>query len=182
VLLFVILPWRLQDSGNIYSFLWAAIHTLLLPKTLKWDTCLTTLQESFYLKRPPWSRGNVPTSWPEWRWFKPGWGCRIFKDGKIQGTSPLGGTLSCLTRVVDLLHVKEPQVPRGLLSKIIVISRPKQSLQFLRQMVVHVLFGCLRQEGARIRYHCSLADGASIALSTLETERGYSWVPLFFGR
>jgi hypothetical protein len=29
------------------------------------------------------------------------------------------GTLSCLTRVVDLLHVKEPQAPRGPLSKII---------------------------------------------------------------
>jgi hypothetical protein len=32
----------------------------------------------------------------------------------IQGTSPPGGTLSCLTRVVNLLHVKEPQAPRGL--------------------------------------------------------------------
>jgi hypothetical protein len=44
---------------------------------------------------------------------------RIFKDGKIQGTSPPGGTSSCLTRVVNLLHVKEPQSPRGPLSKII---------------------------------------------------------------
>jgi hypothetical protein len=43
----------------------------------------------------------------------------IFKDGKIQGTSPPGGTLSRLTRVVHLLHVKEPQAPRGSLSKII---------------------------------------------------------------
>jgi hypothetical protein len=68
---------------------------------------------AYYLptpKRPPWSRDNVPTSWPEWR--------RIFKDGKIQGTSPPWGTLSRLTRVVDLLHVKEPQAPRGPLSKI----------------------------------------------------------------
>jgi hypothetical protein len=39
--------------------------------------------------------------------FKPGGGRRIFQDGKIQGTSPPGGTLSCLTRVVNLLHVKE---------------------------------------------------------------------------
>jgi hypothetical protein len=38
---------------------------------------------------------------------------------KIQGTSPPGGTLSCLTRVINLLHVKEPQAPRGPLSKII---------------------------------------------------------------
>jgi hypothetical protein len=36
--------------------------------------------------RPPWSRGNVPTSWSEWRGFKPGGGRRIFKDGKIEGT------------------------------------------------------------------------------------------------
>jgi hypothetical protein len=27
--------------------------------------------------------------------------------------SPSEGTLSCLTRIVDLLHVKEPQVPKG---------------------------------------------------------------------
>jgi hypothetical protein len=46
-------------------------------------------------------------------------GHQIFKDGKIQGTSPPGGTLSCLTREVNLLHVKEPQAPRGPLSKII---------------------------------------------------------------
>jgi hypothetical protein len=35
-----------------------------------------------------------------------------------------------LTRVVYLLHVKEPQAPRGPLSKI-----TGHSLQFLRQMV-----------------------------------------------
>jgi hypothetical protein len=35
------------------------------------------------------------------------------RQGKIQGTSPPGGTLSRLTRVVNLLHVKEPQAPRG---------------------------------------------------------------------
>jgi hypothetical protein len=50
------------------------------------------------------------------------------------GTSPPGGTLSCLTRVVDLLHVKEPQAPRGPLSKIIGYFPSKQSFQFLRQM------------------------------------------------
>jgi hypothetical protein len=55
----------------------------------------------------------------ERRGFKPGGGRRIFKDGKIQGTNPPGGTLSCLTRVV-----KEPQAPRGPLSKIIG-HRPK---------------------------------------------------------
>jgi hypothetical protein len=42
------------------------------------------------LKRPPWSRGKVHTSWPEWRGFKPGGGRRIFKDGKIQGTESSG--------------------------------------------------------------------------------------------
>jgi hypothetical protein len=57
--------------------------------------------------------------WLEWRGFKPGGGRRIFKDGQIQGTSPLGGILSSMTRVVNLLHVKEPQAPRGPLSKII---------------------------------------------------------------
>jgi hypothetical protein len=76
------------------------------------------------IKMPPWSRGKVPTSWPEWRGFKPGGGRRIFKDGKIQGTSPPGGILSRLTCVVDLLHVKEPQAPKGPLSKIADISRP----------------------------------------------------------
>jgi hypothetical protein len=43
--------------------------------------------------------------------FKPDGVRRIFKDGKIQGTSPPGRTLSCLTRVVNL------QAPRGPLSK-----------------------------------------------------------------
>jgi hypothetical protein len=38
--------------------------------------------------------------------------------------SPPEGTLSRLTRAVDLLHVKEPHVPRGPLSKIADISRP----------------------------------------------------------
>jgi hypothetical protein len=55
----------------------------------------------------------------ERRGFKPGGGRRIFQDGKIQGTSPPGGTLSCLTRVINLLHVKEPQAPREPLSKIV---------------------------------------------------------------
>jgi hypothetical protein len=41
---------------------------------------------------------------------------------QIQGTSPPGGTLSCLTRVVDSLHVKEPQASEQNLSA---ISRPK---------------------------------------------------------
>jgi hypothetical protein len=38
---------------------------------------------------------------------KPGGGSGTFKGGKIQGTSPPGGTLSCVSRVVDLRHVKE---------------------------------------------------------------------------
>jgi hypothetical protein len=42
-----------------------------------------------------------------------GGGRRIFQDGKIREQSPSEGTLSCFTRVVDLLHVKEPQVPKG---------------------------------------------------------------------
>jgi hypothetical protein len=37
----------------------------------------------------------------------------MFQDGKIREQSPSEGTSSCLTRVVDLLHVKEPQVPKG---------------------------------------------------------------------
>jgi hypothetical protein len=41
-------------------------------------------------------------------------------DSSDAGSNPAeGGTLSCLTRVVNLLHVKEPQVPRRPLSKII---------------------------------------------------------------
>jgi hypothetical protein len=43
----------------------------------------------------------------------PGGGRRIFQDGKIREQSPSEGTLSCLTRVINLLHVKEPQVPKG---------------------------------------------------------------------
>jgi hypothetical protein len=76
--------------------------------------------------------GNVPTSWLEWRGFKPGGGRRIFKNGKIQETSPPGGTLSCLTRVVNLLHFKEPQAPRGPLSKIIGHFPSKVSVESLR--------------------------------------------------
>jgi hypothetical protein len=53
-------------------------------------------------------------------------------DGKIQGTSPPGGTLSCLTCVVNLLHVKEPQDPRGPLSKIIGHLPSKVSVEALR--------------------------------------------------
>jgi hypothetical protein len=35
------------------------------------------------------------------------------EDRKIRGKSPSEGTLSCLAHVVDLLHVREPQVPKG---------------------------------------------------------------------
>jgi hypothetical protein len=59
-------------------------------------------------------------------------GRRIFKDGKIQETSPPGGTLNCLTRVVNLLHVKEPQAPRGTLTKIIGHFPSKVSVEALR--------------------------------------------------
>jgi hypothetical protein len=51
---------------------------------------------------------------------------------KIQGTSPPGGTLSCLTRVENLLHVKEPQAPRGPLSKIMGHFPSKVSVEALR--------------------------------------------------
>jgi hypothetical protein len=47
-------------------------------------------------------------------------------------TSPPGGTLSCLTSVVDLLHVKEPRAPKGPLNKIIGYFPSKQCFQFLR--------------------------------------------------
>jgi hypothetical protein len=66
------------------------------------------------------------------RGFKPGGGHRIFKDGKIQGTSPPGGTLSSLSRVVSLLHVKEPQAPRGPLNKIIGHFPSKVSVEALQ--------------------------------------------------
>jgi hypothetical protein len=56
----------------------------------------------------------------------------FLRTEKFRERSPPGGTLSRLTRVVDLLHIKVPQVLKGPLSKIIGISRPKQSLQFLR--------------------------------------------------
>jgi hypothetical protein len=61
----------------------------------------------------------------------PGGGRRIFKDGKIQGTSPPDWTLSCLTRVVNLLHVKEPQARRGPPSKIIGHFPSKVSVEAL---------------------------------------------------
>jgi hypothetical protein len=68
-------------------------------------------------------------------------------DEKIQRTSPPGGTLSCLTRVVYLLHVKGPQAPRGPMSKIIGQFPSKQSFQFLRQMGEHGTI-YLRRKGA----------------------------------
>jgi hypothetical protein len=40
----------------------------------------------------------------------------FLRTEKFRERSPLGGTLSRLTRVVDLLHVKEPHVLRGPLS------------------------------------------------------------------
>jgi hypothetical protein len=49
----------------------------------------------------------------------------IFISGKIQGTSPPGGTLSCLAHVVNLLHVKNLKPQGGLWAKLSAISRPK---------------------------------------------------------
>jgi hypothetical protein len=37
----------------------------------------------------------------------------FFRTEKFGNKNPSEGTLSCLTRVVDLLHVKDPQVPKG---------------------------------------------------------------------
>jgi hypothetical protein len=37
----------------------------------------------------------------------------FLRTEKFKERSPPGGTLSRLTRVVDLLHVKDPQVPKG---------------------------------------------------------------------
>jgi hypothetical protein len=68
----------------------------------------------------------------ERRGFKPGGGRRIFKGGIILGTSPPGGTLSCFTSVVNLLHVKEHQAARGPLSKIIGHFPSKVSVEALR--------------------------------------------------
>jgi hypothetical protein len=50
-------------------------------------------------------------------------------------------------RVVNLLHVKEPQAPRGPLSKIIGHFSSKYSFQFLQQMGGLGTI-CLRQKGA----------------------------------
>jgi hypothetical protein len=38
---------------------------------------------------------------------------QFLRTEKFSERSPPGGTLSRLTRVVDLLHIKEPHVPRG---------------------------------------------------------------------
>jgi hypothetical protein len=62
-----------------------SVANIWLVKTENTGLCVTV-----YCKRPPWSRGNVPTSWPEWRGFKPSGGRRIIKDGKIQGTESSG--------------------------------------------------------------------------------------------
>jgi hypothetical protein len=51
----------------------------------------------------------------------------FLRTEKFRERSPPGGTFSRLTRVVDLLHVKEPQPPRGPLSKIADISRPSRA-------------------------------------------------------
>jgi hypothetical protein len=37
----------------------------------------------------------------------------FLRTEKFRERSPPGGTVSRLTRVVDLLHVKEPHAPRG---------------------------------------------------------------------
>jgi hypothetical protein len=51
----------------------------------------------------------------------------FLRTEKFGERSPPGGTLSRLTRVVDLLNVKEPHVLRGPLSKIADISRPSRA-------------------------------------------------------
>jgi Pyruvate/2-oxoacid:ferredoxin oxidoreductase delta subunit len=56
----------------------------------------------------------------------------FLRTEKFREQSPPGGTLSCLTHVVNLLHVKEPQAPRGPLSKIIGHFPSKVSIEALR--------------------------------------------------
>jgi hypothetical protein len=51
----------------------------------------------------------------------------FLRTEKFRERSPPRGTLSRLTRVVDLLHVKEPLVLRGPLSLIADISRPSRA-------------------------------------------------------
>jgi hypothetical protein len=50
----------------------------------------------------------------------------FLRTEKFRERSPSEVTLSCLTRVVDLLHVKEPQVPKGnRWAKLRTLSRPR---------------------------------------------------------
>jgi hypothetical protein len=71
-------------------------------------------------QRPPWSRGDAGSN--------PAEGVEFLRTEKFRERSPPGGgTLSRLTRVVDLLHVKEPHVPREPMSKIADISRPSRA-------------------------------------------------------
>jgi hypothetical protein len=57
----------------------------------------------------------------------------FLRTEKFRERSPSEGTLSRLIRVVDLLHVKEPQAPEGdHWAKFAPPSPSKQSLQFLR--------------------------------------------------
>jgi hypothetical protein len=56
----------------------------------------------------------------------------FLRTEKFREQSPPGGTLSRLTRVVNLLHVKELQAPRGPLSKIIGHFTSNVSVEALR--------------------------------------------------
>jgi hypothetical protein len=81
---------RGRNSLHWWSCTWVLFHTCACFNTNFIADVLLTSRRISLVSRPPWSRGNVPTSWSEWRGFKPGGGRRNFKDGKIQGTKSFG--------------------------------------------------------------------------------------------
>jgi hypothetical protein len=92
-----VLQWQtiLGTSAYLSDFIMLPNSNSVLRKRTHFEVsvrryCFRKSITYVFKKRPPWSRGNVPTSWPEWRGFKPGGGRRIFKDGKIQGTESSG--------------------------------------------------------------------------------------------
>jgi hypothetical protein len=87
-------------------------------------------------KRPPWSRGNVPTSWPEWRGFKPGGGRQIFKGRKNSGNKSSGRDFKPFDPCSIFTARKRTSGPKGA-SEQNYRPLPVQvhSFQFLRQMV-----------------------------------------------
>jgi hypothetical protein len=85
----------------------------------------------------------------------------FLRTEKFRERSPLGGTLSRLTRVVDLLHVKEPQTPEGdHWAKLSVFPVQAEPPIPPADDGARSICALGRIKGTSSLYHCSLVDGA----------------------